>query len=211
MCCLVVFSKRSYLGSCTLDHMNHGMQSKPVANVLLITTPGCQKRWLVFLLRSLHVSETRGGCPTCNSPLQCFVCVVQGSFPSILAENTLVRTVTRWSLIFGRSKLGSQHRSPLQNLSMSVLRGRLVSSCSSRPSNPCPHALSCHSSTVAPAVSLRVSYHRFQLFRRKRLNTGCAAGRQQVCEAFRMTATKIVSVCVPQGFSRLIPQVNNHD
>ena len=30
-----------------------------VANVLLITTPGAKKRWLVFWLRSLHVSETR--------------------------------------------------------------------------------------------------------------------------------------------------------
>ena len=72
---------------------------------------------------------------------------------------------------------------------MSVLRGRLVSSCSSLPSNPCPHVLSCHSSTVPPAVSLRVSSHRFPLFQQKCLSTGCAAGRQQGCEAFRMTAT----------------------
>ena len=46
---------------------------------------------------------------------------------------------------------------------MSLLRGRLVPSCSSLPSNLCPHVLSCHSSTVPPAVSLRVSSHHFTL------------------------------------------------
>ena len=40
--------------------------------------------------------------------------------------------------------LGSQHRSSIQNPSMSVLRGRLVSSCGGLLSNPCLHVLSYH-------------------------------------------------------------------
>ena len=49
--------------------------------------------------------------------------------------------------------LGSRHHSPLQNPSTSVLRGRLVSSCSNLPSNPCLHVSSCHFSTGPPVVS----------------------------------------------------------
>ena len=49
--------------------------------------------------------------------------------------------------------IGSRHRSPLQNPSTSVLRGRLVLSCSSLPSNPYLHVLSYHSSIVLPGGS----------------------------------------------------------
>ena len=94
--------------------------------------------------------------------------------------------------------LGSQHRSPLQNPSTSVLRGRLVSSCSSLPSNPCLHVLSCHVSTGPPVVSLQDLSHRFRLSPRKSLTTSCAAGRQQGCEAFHMTVTN--SFCMPSRF-----------
>ena len=69
--------------------------------------------------------------------------------------------------------LGSQRRSPLQNPSTSVLRGRLVSSCSNLPSSPCLHVLSGHFSTGLPVVSLQVWSHRFQLSQQKPLDTGC--------------------------------------
>ena len=45
--------------------------------------PGARKRWLVSLLRSLHVSRTRG-LSNEQFALVVFRCVVQGSFPSRL-------------------------------------------------------------------------------------------------------------------------------
>ena len=60
--------------------------------------------------------------------------------------------------------LASQHRIPLQNPSTSVLRSRLVSTCSGLPSYPYLHVLSYHSSTVNSRGSLQVAFRHFQLF-----------------------------------------------
>ena len=82
----------------------------------------------------------------------------------VSAENTLIGTVSA-VVDFGRW-LGSQHRSPLQNPSTSVLWGRLVSWCSG-PSNPYLHVLSYHSSTIPPGRSLQVVFRHFQNFLQK--------------------------------------------
>ena len=69
---------------------------------------------------------------------------------------------------------------------MSVLRGRLVSSCNSLPPNFFLHVLSYRSSMVLPGVSLPVVFHRFLLFLQICQSTSCVAGRRQGCAAFRM-------------------------
>ena len=238
MGCLVDFSKRSYLGSCTLDHGTAvGNPNCGQSGADYCTRVPKSAGWSFCCFRSTSPEPER--LSNAQFALAVFRCVVQSSFPlafviqcqaclqgnashghrsflcqfscllpahyaqvcsstlqnsifhvrRILAENTLLRTITSCRR-FLTLWLGSQHRSPLQNLSMSVLRGRLMSSCSSLPSNPCPHVLSSHSSTVPPAVSLRVSSHRFQLFPRKCMSTSFAADRRQECGAFRMIATK---------------------
>ena len=80
--------------------------------------------------------------------------------------------------------LGSQHRSPVQNPSMSVHRDRLMSTCSGLLPNRCLYVLSDHSSTVPPGVSLQVVFRRFQRSLQKCQCTSCAADRRYGCGAF---------------------------
>ena len=129
--------------------------------------------------------------PCAISPVCCWPTTPRSAPPHSKTTSVICGgfvTKTRW---YTRLTLwlGSQHRSPLQNPSPSVLRGRLMSSSRSLPSKPCPHVLSYHSSTGPPVVPLQVLSHRFQLCRRKCLDTSCAAVRQQGCEAFHLTVT----------------------
>ena len=102
---------------------------------------------------------------------------------------------TRWyalcppSLIFDALAWFTASQSSSKSVHVCTSGPSCVSSCSSLPSNPCLHVLSCHSSTGPPVVSLQVLAHRFQLSPRKCLSSSCAAGRQQGCEAFHLTVT----------------------
>ena len=137
-----------------------------------------------------------------NSPVCCRLTTPRSALPHtktasfhlrrILAEDTLVRTRTRCRR-FLTLWLGSQHRSPLQ-ICPRLCFGTVLSHLA-------VVFLPILARTVPPAVSLRVSSHRFQLLPRKCLSTGCAAGRQQGCEAFLMTATN----CFSKRSSRFLP------
>ena len=59
MGCLVVFSKRSYLGSCTLDHRSTVCNSNRGQRVADYYTRVPKSAGFFFLLRLLRVSKTR--------------------------------------------------------------------------------------------------------------------------------------------------------
>ena len=124
-------------------------------------------------------------CPTCSSLRGAGLVSVDVCDPM---PGLLVGQCVPWSLIvlvpILLSAVGSLH----PGLLFHTLKQHLPSeedSCKIHP-RLCFGATLCH---LVIAVSLRVSSLRFQLFPRKCLSTGCAAGRQQGCEAFRMTAT----------------------
>ena len=159
--------------------------------MLLMTTPRCEKALVGFLAAfAPRRQNQRGFAAWCKALFQ--RPVLSKAKPAWRARRLTV--IDRSCVLLAHGPLvatpllGSQHRSPLQILSMSVLRGRLVASCSSLLSNPCLHVLSNHSSTVLPGVSLQVVFRRFQLSLQKCQCTSCAADRRQGCGAFRVIA-----------------------
>ena len=112
-----------------------------------------------------------------NSPACCLLTTPRSTPPhskmassicgGFSAESMQVGTVST-VIDFRRSRLIHSIAILFKIRPISVLRGRLVSSCSSFLSNPCLHALSHHSSTVPPGVSHHVVFRRFQLSLQKK-------------------------------------------
>ena len=129
MGCLVVFSKRSYLGSCTLDHRTTVCNPNRGQRVAGYSTPCAIKRWLVFLLRSLHVSKTREVVQRAVRP--CSVSLRGAELVSIGVCDPmpclLVRQYVSWSVIVPVPILLSAAGSLLPGLLLHTLKQHLPS------------------------------------------------------------------------------------